>query len=88
MTPPRRAKLVLLVLAVAIVGLGVWAREPVWWWVMTERIVHEVSEDEKLPVGSNAVFSLNDDTRGWLRVNRWSGRLEKAKAYYRDTDSK
>ena len=25
MTPPRRAKLVLLVLAVALVGLGVWA---------------------------------------------------------------
>ena len=27
---PRRTKLVLLVLAVALVGLGVWAWEPLW----------------------------------------------------------
>ena len=31
----RRAKVVLAVLACAIVGLGVWAWEPVYWWVMT-----------------------------------------------------
>ncbi len=41
MTPPRRAKLVLLVLAVAIVGLGVWRGEAVYWWVMTERAYWE-----------------------------------------------
>ena len=34
---PRRAKLVLLVLAVALVGLGVLASEPLYWWVTTER---------------------------------------------------
>ena len=38
MTPPRRAKLVLLVLAVAIVGLGVWRGEAVWMWMSTKRI--------------------------------------------------
>ena len=35
MNSPRRARLVLLVVAVAIVGLGVWAWEPVYWWAMT-----------------------------------------------------
>ena len=43
MTPPRRAKLVLLVLAIAIVGLSMWAWEPVYWWVMTERVYFHVS---------------------------------------------
>ena len=28
----------LLVLAIAIVGLGVWAWEPVYWWVTTKRV--------------------------------------------------
>ena len=40
MTPPHRAKLVLLVLAVAIVGLGVWAwmdEGPLWRWTMRKR---------------------------------------------------
>ena len=60
MTPPRRAKLVLLVLAVAIVGLGVWAREPVYWWVMTERVWSEHETDRWVYV------------RGWERVSRWA----------------
>ncbi len=38
MTPPRRAKLVLLVLAVALVGLGVWAWEPLWMWATTKTV--------------------------------------------------
>ena len=38
MTSPRRARLVLLVLAAAIVGLGVFAWEPVYWWVMTTEV--------------------------------------------------
>ena len=48
MTPPRRAKLVLLVLAVALVGLGVWAWEPVqwlWWRVTARRVVGEGTID-------------------------------------------
>ncbi len=63
MTPPHRAKLVLLVLAVAIVGLGVWAWEPVWWWVMTERTYIE------LPSGTSH-SDLSE--RGWAQLSRWS----------------
>ena len=59
MTPPHRAKLVLLVLAVALVGLGVWAWEPVYWWVMTERVWEE-------GYGGNG-----DIVRGWFSRSRW-----------------
>ena len=61
-TPPRRAKLVLLVLAIAVVGLGVWAWEPVWWWVTTGTV----------PVDRiRRSFSLRHPLRGYDRVKRW-----------------
>ena len=60
MTTPRRAKLVLLVLAVALVGLGVWAWEPVYWWVVTESHFQE---------------SVQGQTRGWERRVRWGKAL-------------
>ena len=46
---------------------------------MTERVLYESS----FTIGITS-FNL-DDTRGWLRVNRWSGRVEKARLYYRNT---
>ncbi len=64
MTPPRRAKLVLLVLAFALVWLGVWAwldEGPLWRWVMTDR-VYVVDR----PPGYSP-------RRGWETVSRWSG---------------
>ncbi len=35
---PRRARLVLVLVVLGVVGLGVFAWDPVYWWVMTERI--------------------------------------------------
>ena len=58
MTPPRRAKLVLLVLAVAFVGLGVLASQPVYWWVMTKRQYYEI-------------FYMGGRERGYQAVWRW-----------------
>ena len=61
--PPRRAKLVLLVLAVALVGLGVWAwvdEGPLWRWMMTTRRYRESSRESEL-------------VRGWSTIHRWSG---------------
>ena len=60
MTPPRRAKLVLLVLACALVGLGVWGWESLWWWVMTEKHFRGWERGE---------------TRGWQRRSRETGLL-------------
>ena len=55
----RRAKLVLLVLAVAIVGLGVLAWEPVYWWVMTKRVAWETT-------------SPQPHARGYSTIWRWT----------------
>ena len=77
MTPPRRAKLVLLVLAIALVGLGVWRGEPVWWWVTTERVYEQRAWASSSPV------SLREFARGWYRVRRWgSDRSSEGPAVY------
>ena len=34
----RRARIVLLVLAVGIAALGIWAWEPVYWLLTTEKV--------------------------------------------------
>ncbi len=65
MTPPRRAKLVLLVLAVALVGLGVWRGEAVYWWVMTTKPVFEDLNDR----------NHTHCKRGFVVRYRWSGDL-------------
>ncbi len=59
----RRARVVLGVIAVALVGLGVWAWEPVYWWVMTERVYQEMQ------------FEDGTVLRGWYHVWRWSETL-------------
>ena len=54
----RRARVVLAVVALAVVGLVVWRGEAVYWWVMTKKELHwGVDELE--------------DRRGWYRVKRW-----------------
>ena len=78
MTPPRRAKLVLLVLAVALVGLGVWAwvnAGPLYWWVMTERVYVERVDSEGYRV------------RGYRGRSRWGDddRLPLLVLWYVDT---
>ena len=61
MTPPRRAKLVLLVLAVAFVGLCLLAWEPVFQWATTTRKYVE-----------NRTREIDGETvRGWHYVPRW-----------------
>ena len=34
---PRRARVALGVIALAVIGLGVWAWEPLYWWVILKR---------------------------------------------------
>ena len=48
---PRRARLVLVVLGV--VGVGVWAGEPVYWWVMTVKVCSNISGEP--PLGVRAI---------------------------------
>ncbi len=66
MKSKRRAWVIVGLLAVAIVGLGVWAwvnEGPLYWWVMTERTYIE------LPSGSSHT-DLSE--RGWIQLSRWS----------------
>ncbi len=76
---PRRAKLVLLVIAVAFVGLGVWAwvdKGPLYWWVMTRKVYWESESDHGgVPAGP---------LRGWTYMIRWSemGRPVRRTAWY------
>ena len=68
MTPPRRAKLVLLVLAVAIVGLGVRAWEPVCSFVVFEEV-----PCYRLSFGGVSTPPQPEDTRRGICVrNRWT----------------
>ena len=45
--------------ALAVVGLGVWAWEPVWWWVMTERCLLTEGDPE-------LIIAQGDEVRGFL----------------------
>ncbi len=72
MTPPRRAKLVLLVLAVALVGLGVFAWEPVWMWATTRESLEWGAASWKEPgievqrgVKRLSIWNGNYKTRAW-----------------------
>ncbi len=57
---PLRARVVLAVIALAVIGLGVWAWEPVWLWATTKRVFEESS------CGGKKI-------RGWHTVSRWTG---------------
>ena len=59
----RRARVVLGVLAVALVGLGVLAREPLWMWATTKR--------RALPRGPS--WSHFYQQRGYVTLHRWTG---------------
>ena len=102
MTPPRRAKLVLLVLAVALVGLGVWAWEPVYWWVTTRRVYETIVLDRFGPEQSGwwkgvmtrkayetIVLDLfGAEARGWRIESRFSGDLLAGAYWYPATGYK
>ena len=80
MTPPRRAKLVLLVLACAIVGLGVWRGAAVWWWATTKRVYEEWFNEQEF--GGHPV-------RGWKIMRRWGGESAVARiGFYAETGMK
>ena len=64
----RAARLALAVLAVALVGLGVWAWEPMWWWASSTPIYLEDGYQHH-PV------------RAVLYEGRWSPRMH-ASGYY------
>ena len=73
MTPPRRAKLVLLALAVALVGLGVWRGEVLWEWAT----IGYYWSQQNLEGSSLAVL---------LKRNRWTGRhSDGGVAWFRST---
>ncbi len=38
---PRRARIVLGVITLAVIGLGVWAWEPLYWWVVRKSVPRE-----------------------------------------------
>ena len=61
----RRARLVLVLVVLGVVGVGVFAWKPLYVWVMTKRVWME--------------STLHDDIqrpRGWKHVKRWgTGRL-------------
>ena len=66
--PRRAARLVLAAVAVLAVGLGVFAWEPVHWWVMTVRRYHETVK----PAGRAAsALGWSQRHRGWYHVARW-----------------
>ena len=65
-------------LAVALVGLGVFASEPLYWWATTR---HEWF--------ANRTFSGDRGARGWRRVQRWQNRaIVKAELWYVETGFK
>ena len=69
---PRRARVALAVVALALVGLGAWRGEALWWWVMTERVPIDGSTSFKR--GDVTVYE-NELLRGFRKARRWSGRL-------------
>ncbi len=59
---PRRARVVLAVIALAVIGLGVWRGEAVYWWVMTKRI----------PTGAWESWDMKYEARGYTSRQRWA----------------
>ena len=74
MTPPRRARLVLLVLAVALAVLGLWRGEAVWRWATAERFYDDAAH-----------WTLN--VRGYETSGRWWDHRESIR-WYTDTGFK
>ena len=64
----RRARVVLGVVALAVVGLGVWAWEPLWWLVTTRVRFYQTEMD----IG-NVNARMWVPVRGQGRVHRWNG---------------
>ncbi len=58
----RRARVALGVIALAIIGLGVWRGEALYWVVMTKRKLSTNGRD-------------SPPERGWATVTRWSGKV-------------
>ena len=65
---PRRARLVLGVIALAVIGLGVWRGEALYWWVMTHRFYIE----SRRSMISSIFSSRGPNMRGWMQVPQWS----------------
>ncbi len=73
----RRARLVLVLVVLGVVGLGLFVWEPVgdllWVSITTKRVPMPTSRDGGPWVPSWIPISVNPDVgRGWVRVKRWA----------------
>ncbi len=47
---PRRARLVLVLVVLGVVGVGVQVWEPIWWVVMTDKTYDEMTQEGGQPI--------------------------------------
>ena len=73
MKSKRRAWVIVGLLAAALVALGMWAREPLWWWVMTKRV------DIRVPFLAEVTHVEGRPVRGFSTMRRWSPRTRHGK---------
>ena len=65
----RRAKVALGVIALAVIGLGVWAWEPVYWWVTARDIPSEW-------------IDIAHPLRGWRGYRKWGPEVLHGRCVY------
>ena len=68
-----RARLVLVVIVLGVVSMGVFVWEPVYWWVMTKRVLHSYTFEHK---------GVTLEVRGWDTVKRWAPKARHGTTYY------
>ena len=85
----RRARVALTVVALAVVGLGVWAWEPLYDWVSIERMLLDEGffEDGAKYVDDFGVFA-GHPARGWTMEDRWTGHYVYLVGFYLETGMK
>ena len=76
----RRARVVLAVVAMAVVGLGVWRGEAVYLGVTTKRYFKERTSSY-----DDVRFPSPPATRGWTRVRRWDNHPTMEALWYVET---
>ena len=64
----RRARVALGIIALAVIGLGVWRGEAVYWWMTTERAF--VSYQKLMGVDKNSGDLVSEEIRGFVSTRR------------------
>ena len=74
---PRRARLVLVLVVLGVVGVGVFAWEPVYDCVSRRRLLVEEADFEYLAASQLGEYGewAGHPVRGWSIEDRWTGRL-------------